>query len=503
MLTVDQITEVRLRLERGESIRSIAKSTGLNRRTITKIKKTGNTEFTYKKRKSLSLIPAKYIEKLNEYLVNNESLPPRSKLTLTNIYKLLQNCGYTGSYCTISRYAKKWQKDNIKIDAFVPQVFDIGKSAQFDWSTEKINFCGKITAVYVAHFRLCYSRMRFAMAFPKMTMEMMFSAHIEAHDFFGGLTSSIIYDNLKTVVLGIKRGKERIFNDKFKQLSSHYLFEIVACTPASGWEKGQVEKQVNDLRRSIFNRNIQYSSFDELNENIKDFLIQDAHVAKHPDIKDKTVWEVYQEEKPLLRTQKHQFDGCIIEERRSTKECLIQYETNYYSVPCQYASRNVTLRVYASEIIIAVNGEAVASHKRSFLRNQRILDFMHYVPLLSRKPGALRNGEPFKNGMPISLTKFWNALEKQKNGEKMMVSILTSIKHYGLEEVCAACEIALEKKMYSDVVILNYLNRLFEEITPNQIEAPKELQVKDPPKENCNAYNKLLKGGAKCFVSNF
>jgi transposase len=116
---------------------------------------------------------------------------------------------------------------------------------QFDWSHEHVELAGVMQTIKVAHFRLAFSRQMFVVAYPRETQEMVFDAHNRAFAFFGGVPQRMVYDNLKAVVDTIFTGKERLFNRRFMVLANHYLFEPVACTPASGWEKGQVENQVS------------------------------------------------------------------------------------------------------------------------------------------------------------------------------------------------------------------------------------------------------------------
>ena len=98
--------------------------------------------------------------------------------------------------------------------------------------------------VKVAHVRLCHSRMLFVRAYPRETQEMVFDAHDRAFVLFKGACGRGIYDNMKTAVETVFVGKQRLYNRRFLQMCSHYLIEPVACTPASGWEKGQVENQL-------------------------------------------------------------------------------------------------------------------------------------------------------------------------------------------------------------------------------------------------------------------
>jgi transposase len=114
--------------------------------------------------------------------------------------------------------------------------------------------------VKVAHLRLCHSRRFYIRAYPRETQEMVFDAHARAFALFGGVTARGIYDNMKTAVDAVFAGKARRFNRRFEQMCSHYLVEPVACTPASGWEKGQVENQVGYARDNIFKPRLRFKT---------------------------------------------------------------------------------------------------------------------------------------------------------------------------------------------------------------------------------------------------
>jgi transposase len=98
--------------------------------------------------------------------------------------------------------------------------------------------------VKVAYMRLCWSRMAFRRIYPRETQEMVFDAHVQGFEFFGGVALRGIYDNMKTAVTAVFAGKDRAFNRRFLVMMDHHRIEPVACTPAAGWEKGQVENQV-------------------------------------------------------------------------------------------------------------------------------------------------------------------------------------------------------------------------------------------------------------------
>ena len=159
--------------------------------------------------------------------------------------------GYGGGYDAVRRYARTWRRRWRLLSpsqGFVPLSFDPGEAYQFDWSHEYARLSGVTTKVKAAHMRLCYSRMQLVQIFPRESQEMVFEAHERAFHFFGGVCRRGIYDNMKTAVSMVFVGKERAYNRRFLELCSHHLVEPVACTPGAGWEKGQVERQVGDVR---------------------------------------------------------------------------------------------------------------------------------------------------------------------------------------------------------------------------------------------------------------
>jgi len=175
-------------------------------------------------------------------------------------------------------------------DAFVPLTFAPGEAYQFDWSYEIVVMDGVTTIVKVAHLRLCHSRMMFVRAYPRETQERVFDAHDRAFAFFKGACSRGVYDNMKTAVETIFVGKDRQYNRRFLQMCSHHLVEPVACPPASGWEKGQVENQVGLVRERFFTPRLRFKSYDEPNAWLMDKCIAWAKAHGHPERPDRTIW---------------------------------------------------------------------------------------------------------------------------------------------------------------------------------------------------------------------
>ena len=191
----------------------------------------------------------------------------------------------------------------------MPLSFAPGEAYQFDWSHEVVLINGTTVTVKVAHVRLCHSRMLFVRAYPRETQEMVFDAHNRAFAFFKGACTRGIYDNMKTAVEAVFIGKDRQFNRRFLRMCGHYLVEPVACTPASGWEKGQVENQVGLVRERFFTPRLRVASYEELNAWLLDRCVAYAKAHKHPELTDRTIWQVFEAERPQLVPISGPFDG--------------------------------------------------------------------------------------------------------------------------------------------------------------------------------------------------
>jgi hypothetical protein len=294
----------------------------------------------------------------------------------------------------------------------------------------------------------------------------------------------------------IGKGKEREYNRRFLQMASHYLFEPCACTPSSGWEKGQVENQVGVKRRSVFTPYLKFENFEELNAHLREQMIIEAHNNRHPEFMERSVWEVYEEEKAYLRSQASEFGGYVTEERRVENRCLVRFDNNHYSVPCEYAGKSVSVRIYAGHVELAWEGKVVCEHRRSFEKGRYILNPLHYLPLLERKPGALRNGRPFLEWeLPEPIGKVWEYLKRYPDWDRQMSKILSAIPMYGMEAVAVACETALEAGTANESVVLNHLTRLTEEGAAQPVSVPEKLMLKEEPRADCGAYDSLLVNG--------
>ena len=297
-------------------------------------------------------------------------------------------------------------------------------------------------------------------AYPRETQEMVFDAHDRAFAFFRGACRRGIYDNMKTAVETVFVGKDRLYNRRFLQMCSHYLVDPVACTPASGWEKGQVENQVGLVRERFFTPRLRFKTYDELNAWLLDQCIAYAKAHRHPELTDQTIWEAFEAERPKLVPYTGRFDGFHAVPASVSKTCLVRFDNNKYSVTASAVGRPVEIHAYADRVVIRQDGRIVGEHPRAFGRGATVYDPWHYVPVLARKPGALRNGAPFKDWvLPAAMERVRRKLAGVDDGDRQMVDILVAVLTDGLPAVETACAEALAHGVHSADVVLNILAR--------------------------------------------
>ena len=299
-------------------------------------------------------------------------------------------------------------------------------------------------------------------------------------------------------------GKDRAYNRRFVQMCGHSLVEPVAYTPASGWEKGQVENQVGLVRQRFFSPRLRVKSYEELNAWLTDRCVGWAQAHRHPESRDKTIWEMFEAERPSLVPYAGRFDGFHAIPASVSKTCLVRFDNNKYSVSASAVGRPVEIRAYADRIELwqgepwAATGprpmanRVVGAHRRSFERGKTLYDPWHYVPVLARKPGALRNGAPFKDWvLPASLDRVRRRLRSAPDGDRQMVEILGAVLTDGLAAVQAACAEALEDGVHSADVILNILARKRDPGPPATVMTPAALRLRCEPAADCDRYDSL------------
>ena len=418
----------------------------------------------------------------------------RLQRTINAHFQAIRAMGYSGGKTQVYTFCRQYKQEQSQAPigvGFVPLHFELGEAFQFDWSTEYLAIGGLRRRLEVAHVKLAASRAYVLLAYYAQAHEMLFDAHARAFAAFGGVPRRGIYDNMKTAVDKVGKGKARSVNARFEAMTGHYLFEADFCNVASGWEKGQVEKNVQDRRRHIWREasEMRWHSLAELNAWLLKACVESWQELPHPEWATLTVADVWQDERTRLMALPQPFDGYVEQPTRVTSTALIHFQRNRYSVPCEWVNAVVSLRAYADTLrLVGPQGEVV-DLPRSFERDQTFYDWQHYIGLVQRKPGALRNGAPFKT-MPAPLQELQRQLLKNPGGDRVMAQVLSAVPLHGVEAVLVVVELALQAGRVSGEHVLNTLSRLKEPCTMvAAVQTPLTLQV--PPQANTSRYDGL------------
>jgi transposase len=497
MLVVETVVRIRREYAAGKPIKAISRDLRLSRKVVRKAIRAEEGAFSYRRARQPFPKIGPVRERLEQLLAENEAQPRRDRLKLTRVWDLLVQEGYDGSYDSVRRYAARWRQETRAAPgdgamAFVPLMFQPGEAFQFDFSHEDVEIAGQPMRVKVAHVRLCASRAIYLRAYQRETQEMVFDAHQRAFVFFGGVPMRGIYDNMKTAVDAVFVGKVRVFNRRFLLMADHYMFEPTACTPASGWEKGQVENQVKISRDRFFKPRLRFASLEELNGWLEAECRRWARQHPHPDQAGITLAQALQAERPVLQPILAPFDGFHEAQHAVSGTCLITFDRNRYSVMAKAARRTAQVRAYADRIVVRCAGEVVAEHARCFGRGRTVYDPWHYLPVLAKKPGALRNGAPFQDWeLPPALTRLRRKLGRGDEADRRFVRVLAAVLDDGLDAVEDAVRQALDAGAASDEVILNFLARRREPPAPAPITTSEALALRQPPIADCARYDRL------------
>jgi transposase len=483
------------------SIRAISRRTGLSRNTIRKYLRSGAVEPKFKVPERPSKLDP-FADKLSHWLRVEAGKSRKQKRTIKGLHADLVALGHDGSYGRVAAFVREWKADRQRAQqtsgrgVFVPLVFQLGEAFQFDWSEDWAILGGERTKLQVAHFKLSHSRAFILRAYPLQTHEMLFDAHIHAFRVLGGVPRRGIYDNMKTVVDRVGASKARQVNARFSAMVSHYLFDAEFCNPAAGWEKGQVEKNVQDARHRLWLPIPSFSTLAVLNDWLEERCIALWRETPHG-VLPGSIAEAWEEERGSLMQPNRPFDGFVEHTKRVSPTCLIHLERNRYSVPASFANRPVSVRVYPERIVVAAEGRILCEHPRIVERSHHlpgrtIYDWRHYLAVIQRKPGALRNGAPFAE-MPEAFRHLQSHLLKRPGGDREMVEILALVLQHDEQAVLAAVELALEGGVASKTHILNVLHRLIDgkPTTTDPVTTPQALALSREPRADVERYDAL------------
>ena len=469
MLSLDHYELIRRKhLIDGLSIREVSRTLGHSRKTIRKALKHPTPPGYQRAQPAPSPVMEPVAKIVDAWLEQDKQRPRKQRHTAQRVYERLRDeHDFKGSSSTVRRYMQK--RKTKRAEVFLPLRFDPGEEGQVDWHTGHIIVNGVQRKAQFFCMRLCYSKASFVMAYEHADMVSFLDGHVRAFEYFGGVPKRLAYDNLKSAVTRVGKGRERILNETFKKLRCHYLFETRFCNVARGNEKGDVENLAKRSERTYLTPLPEVTSLSELNEHLlaccrKDLQLP-ALTIPGAGTPGATRGDLLNEERPcFIALEPTRFEACEVIRTDIDKRSLVTVQTNRYSAPVRWAHHAVTIKVFVDSVELWCEHQRVAVHKRCQDKGKYILEPRHYLKLLERKPGGVINGRPFKGmigktwGHDFELLRRELEYRYEGEGTKKFVNVLLLFTKHSEDEVRQAVKRCVHRRAFSDEAVLGVLN---------------------------------------------
>jgi len=432
------------------SINQIARETGLHPETVSRWLK----QSCYRKRDA-----TRRTSLLDPYKGRITQLLNTRGYSAVQIMQQIREAGYDGGYTILKDYVRLVRPP--RTNAYLTLSFDPGDCAQVDWGyagTVGVGNTRRRMSFFV--MVLCYSRMMYVEFTLAETQEHFLECHKNAFEYFGGCPKRVMIDNLKSAVLSHPAGQPAVCHPRYVDFSRHYGFDISACNVGAPNEKGRVENGVGYVK-SNFLRGLEVDQFAPMNPAIRQWLENVANVRVHATTRQRPV-DLFQSERPTLRALPvAEYDVGVNRQVTATCQFRIRLDTNRYSVPSQYASRRLTLRVYPQKLLVYHDHDLIAQHKRSYERNKNILNDDHQSKLLQQRRGAREQQHLLRllRISPASETFYQQLKVRRLNHATHVRKIIALCEIYGNEAVGRAIEDAVEFHAFSAEYITNILEQ--------------------------------------------
>lgn len=431
VITVEMYRQVREMYLDGCSQRKIAKVLNISRNTVKKYCNGGNIPGERKRYERDAEILTSTVKNFIQSCFDTDNAEGirKQRHTARRIYnRLAEEMKFTGGESTIRRYVHELR--NKLQEAFVPLAFEAGDAIQIDWGEAKIWLGNTRITVNLFCARLCYSDAPFVIAYRRQNSESFLDAIVRSLEYFGGVSRRIIFDNAKVAVKDGFGANARV-QENYAMLSAHYGFKPIFCNVASGNEKGLVEGLVGFSRRNFCVPLPRVESMAELNKQLEERCR--SYLRHEVRGKSASVGTLFQEERVVLfPLPQYQYDVAKRSVSRVTRFSTVRFDTNNYSVPVNFCGKELAIKALPEKVSIFFDGKEVASHQRSFKREQNIYKLSHYLPLLEKKGRAIFQAKPVKETVP---TYFLNWLAEQHFTPKELVTRLRHSLEIGFDAV--------------------------------------------------------------------
>jgi transposase len=429
----------------GLSRREVARRFGIDPRTVAKM-----LAFSVPPGYRRSRPPARpkldaFSGVIDRILEEDKSRPAKQQHTAKRIFERLRDeYGYGGGITIVRGYVHEQRQRQREM--FVPLSHEPGH-AQVDFGEALAVIAGEERKIHFFAMDLPHSDACLVQAYPAESTEAFCEGHNVGFAFFGGVPRSILYDNTKLAVARILGDGRRQRTRTFNELQSHYLFADRFGRPGKGNDKGKVEGLVGYARRNFLVPIPRVTSFAELNAR----LLEDCRRRWSDRLRGhaETIGErLTRDRDAFLSLPPAPYDACEKRAVRVNSLSLVRYRGNDYSVPTAYGHREVLVRGYVHEVVIACAADEIARHPRSYEREDFVFNPLHYLALLERKIGARDQAAPLVGWeLPAEFATLRRLLEARmgKSGKREFVQVLRLLEVFRPDDVLAGIRAALER----------------------------------------------------------
>lgn len=450
MLEVPDVQCIRVMVQRGLSVRQIARELHVSRKTV---RKYGDPDYVVRaepRQRIKKARPAPQMDRwkpiLASWVAQDDGEPRKQRRTARRMHELLQEIHHANvSEAAVRRYVAHVRGARAR-EAYVPLEFIPGSMMQVDFGHAEVMLAGVRQMLPFIALRLMASTVSFAKMFAHEQLESWMDGVASALSFFGGVPREGMFDNASPLVNKILAGGRRLQSPEFRALMAHYGFEAVFCNPGRGNEKGGVESLVRWAQRNLFSPVPEAAALAELNERLVQQCLRDAERRVRGGRPVSEAWDA--ERRVLGQLPGVPFPACRHRFVRVDKTLLVSYDNVRYSVPAGYAQKALMLRAFWDRIEIADRQRTVAVHERRASGQPPSLQLEHYLPVLAHKPRAVRHAAVVAHGAPEIARYRDEFLGARPEAAREMVDILRLHTDVGPAALAQALSVASRHHAY-------------------------------------------------------
>lgn len=498
MVTVDEYARIRrAHVVDGMSIKALARQFHHSRRKIREI--LAHAEPTpYVRLNPPPSILDPFKPTIDAILAADEEAPRKQRHTASKLWRRLRDeYQYPGGYERVRVYVR--DKTRRQRETFIPLDHDPGQRVECDFGHIYVDFPEGRRQVPVLLVTWAYSNYPFAIALPTERTEAILAGMVEAFAFFGGVPREVWWDNPKTVVPFLFKGRQRVLNGRYQALASHYRFEPLFCRVRQPQEKPHVEGRVRHLQRDWATPVPAVKDLAELNARLRACCLAErerTQAGQTETIGQRFARDVAQ----ALSLPSRAFDPCIAQPAHVDKYPTVRFDGNAYSVPRALAFQAVTVKGYIDRVEVVSSDAVVARHARCYGKNEQVLDPLHYLAMLGRRPAALDHANVYRHWqLPAVFAELRADLERQHGtqaGARKFIRVLQLLAEHPLERVQRAVETNRGGTGYNVEAIVESVRRAAERANASdRTDVPAVVRVVQVPLPNLRQFDSLLSRG--------